>query len=285
MRGIFSVQGDVVEADRAHQHDGRNRRAQGDVAGMGLHPAVELPDQPCAAQQRVTGDCAQPGEEGVRREPIPPAPGIGAARNLDPLQQRAKDHPLRHRRHQRSAKERCVPEFLMRGITPAVFKRHAPEHQAEQHRDNQRIGRGKDDGIGERKGRKQPAAAQHQPRLVSIPYRRDGIHRPVAALPDAKGREQDADAQIKPVHHHIGENGKGDDEGPDDGQVHHTGSFSAGAWVGRVSSPPGFWVGPGVIPAVRIGPTSPRLTPYSPACGALPISLRMYHTPIPNTVK
>ena len=107
----------------------------------------------------------------------------------------------------------------------------------------------------------------------------------IALPPGIEGREQDADAEIEAVHHHIGENRKGDDEGPDDGEIHHTGSFSPGACVGSVSSPPGFWVGPGVIPAVRIGPTSPRFTPYSPACGALPISLRIYHTPMPNTVK
>ena len=251
---------------------------------MGLFLAIELPDQPCRPQQRIACDCAEAGQQGVGCEPVPPAAGIGAPFHLDALQQRAQRHPLRQRRDEAAAGEGLVPEGLMPGVTPAIFERHAAEYEAQQHRDDQRIGRGQDHRIGERESGKQAPSPQHQPGLVPVPHRRDRVHRPVTLAPCGEGREQDADAEIEAVHHHIGEDGKGDDEGPDNGQIHHTGSFSDGA-EGSVSSPSGFWVGPGVMPAVRIGPVSPRLTPYSPACGALPISLRIYHTPIPNTVK
>ena len=248
---------------------------------MLLCPAIQLPDQPCASEQRIACDNAQPAQQRVRRQPVEPAPGIGPVDHFDTLQQRAERHALRHRGHQRSAEERCVPERPVCRIAPAVLEGDPAKHEAEQHGDDKRIGRRQHDRISQREGREEAAPAEHQPGLVTIPHRSDGVHRPVPALPDLKGREQDADAEVETVHDNIGEDGEGDDESPDDGQVHHTSSLSAGSG----SSWPGFWVGPGVIPAVRIGPVSPRLTPASPTCGTLPIRRRMYQTPTPKTAK
>ena len=104
----------------------------------------------------------------------------------------------------------------MAGIAPAELEGDAAEDEAEQHRGQRRVERRQDDRVGERKGGEQPAAAEHQPGLVAVPHRRDRVHRLVALLADAEGGEEDADAEVEPVHHHIGGDGEGDDERPDD---------------------------------------------------------------------
>ena len=92
------------------------------------------------------------------------------------------------------------------------------------------------------------------------------------SLPDAEERKQDADAEIEAVHHDIGRDPEGDDEGPDDGEVDQR----------RSSSPLRDIDGDGVIPAVRIGSCAGS---DSPGCGGCDISLRMYQMPKPNTAK
>ena len=96
----------------------------------------------------------------------------------------------------------------MARVAPAKLERHAAEHQPQQHRDDQRIGRRQNDRIGERERRHQPAAAEHQPGLVAVPHRRDRVHRLIALLADRKAGKQDADAEIEAVHHDIGEHRK-----------------------------------------------------------------------------
>ena len=130
----------------------------------------------------------------------------------------------------------------MPGIAKTELEGDAAEDQAEQHGGERRVERRQDDGIGQRKGRHQPAAAQHQPRLVPVPDRRDGVHRRIPLGPDAEGGEEDADAEVEAVHHDIHADGKGDDAGPDDREIHvhahHSPSLTA--WAG-------------VMPAVRTG--------------------------------
>jgi hypothetical protein len=65
-----------------------------------------------------------------RRKPVEPAPGLGPARHLDTLQQRAKGHALRHGSDQRAARKGCIPETPVLRITPPIFKRDAPEQKA-----------------------------------------------------------------------------------------------------------------------------------------------------------
>ena len=148
------------------------------------------------------------------------------------------------------------------------LERHAAQDQAQQHRDQRRIQGWQDDGIGQRKGSEQAAAAQHQPGFVTVPYRRDAVHRRVAILPHLEQREEDADAKVEPIHHDIGDDRKADDGGPDDSQVDHP-------------SPPSM-AGAGVMPAVRIGAPSSVL---SCACGGFFIRCSRYQMPMPNTLK
>src|SRR5690606_4956339 len=120
----------------------------------------------------------------------------------------------------------------------------------------------------------QAAAAQHQPGLVAVPHRRHGVDRLVALAADGEHREQDADAQVEAVHHHVGEHREQDDAGPDHGEVESD--------VHHGSSPDSFMPGPGMMPAVRIGPDS-SLGPGSLTCTPAAISRRMYQVPKPNT--
>ncbi len=181
-----------------------------------------------------------------------------------------------------------VPERPVPRIAPAEFERDAAKHKAEQHGDDQRIGCRQQHRIGQREGGEQPAAAQHQPGFVPVPYRRDGVHRAVALHPHLDRRKQYADAQVEPVHHHIGKDGKGDDKRPDDGQVdgngHQSRSSSRGG-VSPASAGRSCCARPGVMPAVRMGPSSPRCSAGSWLCGVVDIRRNMYQTPTPNTAK
>src|SRR3546814_9673200 len=103
-------------------------------------------------------------------------------------------------------------------IPPTELECNAPKDQAQQHGNEGGVKRRQDDGIGERKRRKQPSPAQHQPGFISVPNRSDAVHRLVALLPDRKTGKENTDAKIEAVHDDIGRDGKGDDACPDDGK-------------------------------------------------------------------
>src|SRR3546814_21136044 len=75
------------------------------------------------------------------REPFPPAARIGAAFDGNPLEKRAEGDPLRKGRHDRPCRERAIPEFAVRRITPAEFEGDATKYQPEQHGDHRRVKR------------------------------------------------------------------------------------------------------------------------------------------------
>ena len=74
-------------------------------------------------------------------------------------------------------------------------------------------------GVGQREYRHQPAAAQHQPGFVAVPDRGDGIHHHVAVVLFFGKREEDADTEIEAVEDHVGKHRKGDEAGPDEGEI------------------------------------------------------------------
>ena len=141
--------------------------------------------------------------------------------SFDPhaLQDGAESNALRQRGQQRTAGEGDVPAIALPAGSPAEFERHAAKHQAEQHSDHRGVQRGHQHGIGQRKRREHPAAAEHQPGLVAVPHRRHTVHDDIAVGLVRKQRKQQAEAKVEAVHHHIDEDGKGDDEGPDGGDV------------------------------------------------------------------
>jgi hypothetical protein len=60
------------------------------------------------------------------------------------------------------------------------------------------------------------ASAEHEPRLVAIPERGDGIHHLVAVVLALRERKQYADAEIEAVDDHVHRHREPDDCGPDD---------------------------------------------------------------------
>ena len=224
--------------------------------GLLLQRSFGLHRQPACAKQCIGDAQRKTRQQTERRQPIPPSPGIGAAFDRDSLQQRAKCDPLRKGGDQRTKGESGIPCRPVPRVAPAKFKRHAAENERQQHRGERRIERRQYDGIGERKGCEQTTAAHHQPGFVAVPDRRDAVHRGIPLLANGKAREQNANTEIEAVHHDISHDRKGDDRGPDDGQVDQRPSPSS--------------AGVGVMPAVRIGASSGPC----PA-GGCPINFRM----------
>ena len=198
----------------------------------------------------------------------------------------------------------------MVGIAPAKLEGHAAEDEPEQHGGERCIKRGQDDRIGKRKGGEQPAAAEHQPGLIAVPNGRNGVHRLIALLAELEQREENADAEIKAIHHHISGNGKGDQEGPDDGEIHGvlvsivTRAQAGDQWdfvIDREARVPSWTpasagvttcyhdefsglltAADGVMPALRMGAFTGSA---SPSRGGLAIRRRIYQVPAAKTAK
>ena len=234
-------------------------------------------NQPARPQQRVTGNDRHPGEQRKRRQPIEPTTGIGAAFNLHALQHGAQDHALRKGGEQRAKGKGAIPNPQPCCPRP-IFKGHAAQDQPDEHRDKRRVNRRHDHGIGQWERRKQPATPQHQPGFIAIPNRRDGVDCGVAVIAAPQPWEQDANAEIEPIHHHIAKDGDGDNAGPDQRQRIVGGHCRYSAIAGAAVSG-----APGTGNAAWVG--SPRDGPASPGCGSCPISRTMNQVPTPNTVK
>ena len=158
--------------------------------------------------------------------------------------------PLREGRDERAACESDIPQRPMAGIAPAELEGDAAEDETQQHGDNRRVEGRQDDRISEREGGEEAAAAEHEPGLVAVPHRRDRVHRNVALLARRERREQEADAEVEPVHDHIGEDREGDEHRPQAsrGRPNKAWAHPAG-WRWRSGST----AGAGVTPAARMG--------------------------------
>ncbi len=80
----------------------------------------------------------------------------------------------------RADEERPVPEARASAATP-ILLRNSRRHRAEDEREQQQheggVEAGEDRGVGLREGGEQGAAEGHQPDLVAVPQRADGVHR------------------------------------------------------------------------------------------------------------
>ena len=128
----------------------------------------------------------------------------------------------------------AIPVAAMVRIAPPEFEGDAAKNQPHEHRDHGRIGCRQNDGIGERKRGEQHSAAEHQPGLVAVPYRRNRVHGLIPLGAHGKRREEDADTEIEAVHHDVGEYRERNDEDPNDTKVgavahaHSSGFAAAG---------------------------------------------------------
>ncbi len=172
--------------------------------------------QPGAPEQCIGDDQRQPAEQRERRQPVECAAGIGAPLHRQAADECAEHHALEEGRRQRAADEGLVPYVLplLAGLE-AELEGHAAEDQRQQHDDDRQVERRQHHRIGQRKGREQPAAAQHQPGLVAVPDRRHGVHHDVPIGSVLHEREEDADAEIEAVHHHVHHDPEDDDHCPD----------------------------------------------------------------------
>ena len=183
---------------------------------MRLHPPFQHKVDPGRAQKRIADRHGDAGQDRKGRQPVPPAPGIGAVHDRDPLHQRAKGDALHHRRDQRAAKEGIIPDPLPPLRLPAVFEGHAAKDQRQKHEDDGDVERGHHDRIGQREDGEQPAAAKDKPGFVAVPDRCDRIHHLVPLILILREREEDADAQIEPVKHDVDQHRKRDETRPDE---------------------------------------------------------------------
>ena len=158
------------------------------------------------------------------------------------MDQCAEGHALHEGGQQRAGEEAGIPPTAVARVAPAELERHTAEHEPQKHRDQRRVERRKDNRVSERESGEQPAATQHQPGLIAVPHRRDGIHRLIAVHSYREEREQDADSEVETVRHDISGDPEGNNKRPDGGEVHQRSSRSRPAIAGD-----------GVIPAVRIG--------------------------------
>ena len=136
-----------------------------------------------------------------------------------------------------------VPEALVLDVAKAEFEGDAAEYQCQQHEQHGEVQRRDDDRESQREGGEQGEAAKHQPGLVAVPDRRDGIHDQVARLEVRLEAIEDADAEIEAVEQDVEEDAGGDDRRPDrneaDDGVHHASPLGCSSTViGLLGLPP-----------------------------------------------
>ena len=129
-------------------------------------------------------------------------------------------------RERRTGGESEGPMPLAGHSDPAELECDPAKHQRQQHDDDRQIERRQNDRIGQREGDHHAGAAEHEPRLVAVPERRDGIHHLVALVLGLGERKQDADSEIEAVEDHVHRDREPDDRGPDDRQIRFHGAAS-----------------------------------------------------------
>ena len=103
----------------------------------------------------------------------------------------------------------------MLGVAEAELEGDAAEDQRQQHDQDREIDRRDDDREGQRERGQQPDAAEHQPGLVAVPDRRDGVHHQVARRGVRREAVEHADAEIEAVEQHVEEDAEPEDHRPD----------------------------------------------------------------------
>ena len=99
---------------------------------------------------------------------------------------------------------------------PAELEGDAAKHQCQKHENDWQIECRENGRVRQWEGDHHAGAAEHEPRLVAVPERSDGIHHLVALVVGLGERKQYADSEIEAVEDHIHRNSEPDDGGPDD---------------------------------------------------------------------
>ncbi len=155
-----------------------------------------------------------------------------AALDREALDKGAEHDALGDRGGHRPVMKGGVPAALSgRSGGGAQLKADAAENQRQQHDEDREIERRQDHRIGKREGGEERDPAEHQPGLVAVPDRRDRVHHQVARLLAWRGAEEDANAEVEPVHQHIHEDPEAEDQRPDRDEIEGFGhpGFSGGS--------------------------------------------------------
>jgi hypothetical protein len=99
---------------------------------------------------------------------------------------------------------------------------HAAQDQPHQHERHRQVQRRQHHAVGLREGHQQNADAQHQPGFVGVPERPNGRNHAVL-VPVIHQRQQQANAKVETVQHHVGQHGDAHQRHEDQRQhrVHH----------------------------------------------------------------
>ncbi len=173
-----------------------------------------------ADKQHIAREQRRGGEHGEGRQPVE-----GAAREFvvghgEALHEGAHDGALRQRGKHRAQGEGQVPGPAIAFGLEAELEGDAAQDQPDQHENDGDIERRQHDGISEREGREQAAAAEHEPGFVAVPEGRDRVHHGVAVLMRGRKREQHAETEIVAAEQHVEEHGQRQDRRPDQRQDH-----------------------------------------------------------------
>ena len=140
------------------------------------------------------------------------------------LDERAEHDPLGEGAEGRAVAEGVVPEGAMLGVAEPELEGDAAEDERQQHDQKREIDRRQDDGEGEREGREQRHAAEHEPGLVAVPHRRNRVHHQIARLAVGSEAVEDADAEVEAVEQHVEKDADAEDEGPDRHEIENIGA-------------------------------------------------------------
>ena len=201
----------IALPDRAgiDRHRHREREAQYHENGHGeprypcIGPITQRPFtlqyQPTRAEQGVTKYQAQAGEDRERVHPAERSARVLPVDHWNSPHHRTDGGALHEGDHDGTPEEARVPQREQALAASAKLKRDTPKNQTEEQQQHRNVERAEKHRVDHRERGKQACADDHQPCLVAVPERRDGIEHVLAMLLGLGGTEQDSDAEIEPV--------------------------------------------------------------------------------------
>ena len=275
---------------RVHRGQHEDHQEEAEVAP---HPAL-CPSLQLALGLQVEVDRAVHGEEGHRErshqqrigvELVGQAAGVLARRrDGNAPHQVAHGHAEEQSRQQGARGESGVPEPSPEW-TPDLapeLDRDGSEDQREEQEHEGRVEAREDRGVGLGKGGEHRAAERHQPHLVAVPQRTDGVEGD-AAFPVAAGDEEvhHAHAQVEAVENGVARQQQAEQSEPDDGECLRFQDHSSCPSLGVSSLPASVRESRcrGRRPAAaRKPPSSSGTTPGSSPAGSGPLWILSFST-------
>ena len=218
------------QAEHENEHGNYNQREAADAKGPLFQRLVAFHDEPRRREQHVAGEKRHRGDDGEGREPVEGAPGEAVVGDGEALHEGPHDGPLHQSGEDRAAGKGRVPQEAVALGFEAELEGDPAQDEPDQHEDDGDVERRQHDGIGERKGREQAAAAEHEPGLVAVPEGRHRVHHGVAVFVGGSEGEKHAEPEVVAPEQHIEEHGERKDRRPDQWQDHGKELGQSCAW-------------------------------------------------------